>query len=73
MLFVDLCVTLVPFAHYASALRPHQPLATRVNQPLPINGWTPRPTSRPKLPLDLIRKQDNPGLCGYLEGDLGTS
>ncbi|KAF9733225.1 hypothetical protein PMIN02_009988 [Paraphaeosphaeria minitans] len=54
---------------YTAALELHQPSVTPVNQLFPADGRTPRPTSAPKSPLELLRRQDDPGLCGYLEGD----
>ncbi|KAH7118927.1 hypothetical protein B0J11DRAFT_80629 [Dendryphion nanum] len=35
-----------------------------------VNGWSPRPTSRPlTLPELFKRQQGSPEFCGYLEGD----
>lgn len=72
MLLVEFGFTICVLGQAATALQLHQPRATPVNQLFPMNGWTPKPTSKPKSPLELLRRQDDPGLCGYLEGDLGS-
>jgi hypothetical protein len=47
------------------------PVATPVLQRFAANGWTPKPTTEARPLLELFRRQDDPGLCGYLEGDSG--
>jgi hypothetical protein len=48
------------------------PEATPIVKRLDANGWSPKPTSRPQPPLELLfRRQDDPSFCGYVEGDPG--
>jgi hypothetical protein len=47
------------------------PVATPVLQRFADNGWTPKPTTAPRPLLELFKRQEDPGFCGYLEGDGG--
>ena len=55
------------------ALQLHQPHATHVNQHYHENGWTPKPTAKPKPMIELFKRQDDFEFCGYLTGDGGPS
>lgn len=72
MHFVRVVGIYLGLGYLATGLQLQQPRATPANQLFPENGWTPKPTSAPKSSLELLRRQDDPGLCGYLEGDAGS-
>lgn len=55
----------------AVAFQLYQPLATLGDQFSPADGWTPRPTSAPISPSELFERRNDPGLCGYIQGDAG--
>jgi len=54
-------------AKLVGALQLAQPHATPVNNLFQANGWSPKPTSNPKLPVEIFRRQDSE-FCGFLEG-----
>ncbi|KAF1848598.1 uncharacterized protein K460DRAFT_393645 [Cucurbitaria berberidis CBS 394.84] len=47
------------------------PLPTPIDDLLhaDINGWSPKPTNEPRSLPDLFRRQNDDGLCGYIQGD----
>ncbi|KAF1963322.1 hypothetical protein CC80DRAFT_541260 [Byssothecium circinans] len=55
-----------------TALQLDQPHATPINRPFDANGWTPLPTSKPEPVLQLSKREADPALCGYLQGNSGT-
>jgi hypothetical protein len=73
MLAKGIAVTL-SLAYGAAGVAFNGPTATPIAQTLDANGFTPKPTNVARPALDLFRRQeDDPGFCGYLEGDPGKS
>jgi hypothetical protein len=64
--------TMIALGGVASAIQLQQARATPVNQNYHANGWTPKPTTKPRPLMELFRRQEDPAFCGYLEGDGGT-
>ena len=67
--------TLLAFSATAYAVAFDGPLPTPINDLLQadINGWTPRPTNLPRSLPEIFRRQQDDGLCGYIEGDAGKT
>ncbi|KAF2195756.1 hypothetical protein K469DRAFT_545936 [Zopfia rhizophila CBS 207.26] len=60
-------VTLLGLGAIAAATPYDGPVATPSIKKYSADGWTPKPTSAPIR--ELFRRQEDPALCGYLEGD----
>lgn len=66
MLFLRAGVFSLVIAGVNGILHP-LPNATPLLETFSFDGWTPKPTMGPRL--ELLRRQDDPGLCGFVDGD----
>ncbi|KAF2687994.1 hypothetical protein K458DRAFT_485151 [Lentithecium fluviatile CBS 122367] len=69
MVMYSVATSMLALSGAVSAIQLNQPRATPVNKNYPANGWTPKPTTKPRPLLELFRRQEDPAFCGYLDGD----
>ena len=62
-------VAILGLSAFAAAIAYDSPIPTQASAAFSADGWTPKPTSRPIM--ELFRRDSDPELCGYLEGDPG--
>ncbi|KAF2115564.1 hypothetical protein BDV96DRAFT_687478 [Lophiotrema nucula] len=60
-------VVIVSLVAAVNAIKYPGPKATPATAGFPFDGWTPKPTSKPQL--ELLRRQDIPEFCGFVDGD----